>query len=89
MVEQRKSSRRRNALMAVLFSQMSRSPELTKLMVLLLVWGHVRSRPGYTTLDGGPSANHAGALVRCSNVCVIKAIIGTTNGCGAIIANSG
>jgi hypothetical protein len=41
--------------MAVLFSQMSRSPELTKLMVLLLVWGNVRSRPGYTTLDGQPN----------------------------------
>jgi hypothetical protein len=55
MAEQARSSRRRNALMAVLFSQMSRSPELTKLMVLLLVWGNVRSRPGYTTLDGGPN----------------------------------
>jgi hypothetical protein len=41
--------------MAVLFSQMSRSPELTKLMVLLLVWGNVRSWPAYTTLDGGPN----------------------------------
>ena len=40
--------------MAVLLSQMSRSPELTKLMVLLLVWGHVRSRPGYTTLETQP-----------------------------------
>ena len=55
MVEQARSSRRRNALMAVLFSQMSRSPELTKLMVLLLVWGNVRSRPGYTIVDGGPN----------------------------------
>ncbi|UCG24857.1 MAG: hypothetical protein JSW55_02340 [Chloroflexota bacterium] len=47
-------SKRKAAVMAALTSQMRRSPELARLMLLLLVWGHVRSRVGYTTLDSGP-----------------------------------
>ena len=45
---------RKAAVMAALASQMRRSPELTRLMLLLLVWGHVRSRDGYSILDSGP-----------------------------------
>ena len=52
MADQGKSKRRRVALMAMLLSQMSRSPEITRLMILLLVWGQVRSRP-YTRLEQG------------------------------------
>lgn len=47
------------ALLAVLLSQMSRSPELTRLMLLLLVWGHLRSRPGYTTMEFQPGSKTA------------------------------
>jgi hypothetical protein len=54
MVGPGEASKRKIALLALLLHQMSRSPELTKLMVLLIVWGHVRSRPGYDILVDGP-----------------------------------
>ena len=54
MVSPPEKSKRKAAVMATLMSQMRRSPELARLMLLLLVWGHVRSREGYTTLDDGP-----------------------------------
>lgn len=54
MVKPPGKSKRKAAVLAALMSQMRRSPELTRLMILLLVWGHVRSREGYATLDSGP-----------------------------------
>jgi hypothetical protein len=54
MGEQGKSKKRRPAVLAMLVSQMRRSPELTRLMILLLVWGHVRSRGGYNTMNERP-----------------------------------
>lgn len=50
-----KASKRRIAIFALLLRQIGRSSELTKLMVLLLVWGQVRSRPGYDMLEDGPA----------------------------------
>jgi len=38
----------------MLMGQMRRSPELTRLLILLLVWGHVRSRGGYETMAERP-----------------------------------
>jgi hypothetical protein len=32
-------------------AQLGRSPELTRLMILLILWGQVRFRPGYTMVD--------------------------------------
>jgi hypothetical protein len=54
MVERVQKKRRRAAVLANLMSQMRRSPELARLMILLLVWGHVRARAGYTTLRERP-----------------------------------
>jgi hypothetical protein len=51
MVNQANFPRRRTAILAMMFSQFGRSPELTRLVILLLVWGHIRSRQGYTTLE--------------------------------------
>jgi hypothetical protein len=51
MVNQRKSVNRKAAIITSLFSQVNRSPELTKILILLLVWGNVRSRSGYTTVE--------------------------------------
>lgn len=45
------SKKRRAAVLATLLAQLNRSPELAKILILLLVWGHVRSRPGYTTFE--------------------------------------
>ena len=46
--------KRRAAVAASLMSQMRRSPELTRLMIILLVWGNVRSRAGFSTLGEQP-----------------------------------
>ncbi len=54
MAEQSNKKRRRAAALANLMSQMRRSPELARLMILLLVWGHVRARAGYSTLRERP-----------------------------------
>lgn len=54
MVDRSERKRRRAAVLANLMSQMSRSPELARLMILVLVWGHVRARAGYSTLRGRP-----------------------------------
>lgn len=54
MVEPTQGKKRRAAVLANLMSQMRRSPELTRLIILLLVWGHVRARPGYTTQSDEP-----------------------------------
>jgi len=54
MVDQGKSRKRRAAVLAMLMGQMRRSPELTRLLILLLVWGHVRSRGGYETMAERP-----------------------------------
>ncbi len=51
MAVQVKARRRKTALLALLLLQMRKSPELAKLMLLLLVWGHVRSRPGYSIVE--------------------------------------
>lgn len=50
MVEQGKSSKRKAAILSMLLAQLSKSPELAKIMLLLLVWGNVRSRTGFFTL---------------------------------------
>ena len=50
MAESNQGNKRRAAVLANLMSQMRRSPELARLMILLLVWGHVRSRAGYSTM---------------------------------------
>jgi hypothetical protein len=55
VVNQSKSNRRRAALLSTLLSQVSKSPELAKIMLLLLVWGNVRSRSGYTMLEVRPA----------------------------------
>ena len=55
MANQVKSSERKAAVLSALLSQVSKSPELTKILILLIVWGHVRSRPGYTLADTGPA----------------------------------
>jgi hypothetical protein len=51
MVNQGKMDKKKVAIIAMLLSQASRSPELTKIMILLLVWGNVRSRSGYTPVE--------------------------------------
>ncbi len=51
MVNQGETGKQKAAIIATLLSQVSRSPELTKIMILLLVWGNVRSRSGYTTVE--------------------------------------
>jgi len=55
MVESGKTKRRRAAVLANLISQMRRSPELARLMILLLVWSSVRARAGYSTLRQRPA----------------------------------
>jgi hypothetical protein len=55
MANQRKSKERKEAVLSALLSQASKSPELTKILILLIVWSHVRSRPGYTLADTGPA----------------------------------
>jgi hypothetical protein len=55
MANQVKSSERKAAVVSALLSQARRSPELTKILILLIVWGHVLSRPGYTLADSGPA----------------------------------
>lgn len=50
MVTQGKSSKRKAAILSTLLVQLNKSPELAKIMLLVLVWGHVRSRPGFFTL---------------------------------------
>lgn len=32
-------------------AQLGRSPELTRLMILVILWGHIRLRPGYTMAE--------------------------------------
>jgi hypothetical protein len=54
MAERGEVNKRRAAVVAALMSQMRRSPELTRLMIILLVWGHVRSRRGYETMAERP-----------------------------------
>lgn len=54
MAERVEPRRRRAAVMASLLVQMRRSPELTKVLILLLVWGNVRARAGFTTLQEEP-----------------------------------
>ncbi|MDX1613049.1 MAG: hypothetical protein R3300_01995 [Candidatus Promineifilaceae bacterium] len=51
MADGNRSSRRRWVALSVLLTRLGRSPELTKLLLLLLVWGHVRARAGHTTLE--------------------------------------
>lgn len=51
MAKRGDESKQKAALIATLLSQVSRSPELTKILILLLVWGNVRSRSGYTTVE--------------------------------------
>lgn len=55
MAKQVKSSERKAAALSALLSQASKSPELTKILILLIVWSHVRSRPGYTLADSQPA----------------------------------
>jgi hypothetical protein len=54
MAEGATMNKRRAAALANLMSQMRRSPELARLMILLLVWASVRARRGYTTLSERP-----------------------------------
>lgn len=54
MAERSEAKKRRAATLANLMSQMRRSPELTRLLLLLLIWGHVRARPGFTTISERP-----------------------------------
>jgi hypothetical protein len=54
MADSTQGNKRRAAALANLMSQMRRSPELTRLIILLLIWGHVRARPGYTTQADQP-----------------------------------
>ena len=57
MVAQRPPSRRQTVVLALLLSRLGRSPELTRLLLLLLALGQLRTRP-YTTLepDTGPKS---------------------------------
>ena len=55
MAKQVKSSERKAAVVSALLSQLSKSPELTKILILLIVWGHVRSRLGYTLANTRPT----------------------------------
>jgi hypothetical protein len=54
MAERSEANTRRAAALANLLAQMRRSPELTRLMLLLLVWGSVRSRSGYESVSERP-----------------------------------
>jgi hypothetical protein len=45
------AKKRRAAVVANLMAQLRRSPELTRLVILLVIWGHVRARPGYRTMS--------------------------------------
>jgi hypothetical protein len=47
--------KRRQAILANLMGQLGRSPEMTRLMILLIVWGNVRARSGYTTHNERPA----------------------------------
>ena len=55
VVNQSKVSRRKVVLLSTILVQVGKSPELAKIMLLLLVWGNVRSRSGFTTLKTGPT----------------------------------
>lgn len=55
MTDDHDVNRRRAAVVATLMRQMRRSPELTRLMIILLVWGNVRSRASYSTLAERPA----------------------------------
>ena len=57
MAMQGEAGKQKAAIIATLLSQASRSPELTKIMILLLVWGNVRSRSGYTTIEAQSPLN--------------------------------
>ena len=57
MAIQGETGKKKAAVIATLLSQASRSPELTKIMILLLVWGNVRSRSGYTTIEAQSPLN--------------------------------
>ena len=54
MAEMTEMNKRRAARLASLMDQMRRSPELARLMILLIVWAHVRARAGYTTMAERP-----------------------------------
>jgi hypothetical protein len=47
-------NRRRQAILANLMAQLGRSPEMTRLLILMIVWGNVRARHGYTTVVEQP-----------------------------------
>lgn len=50
-------SRERAALAATLLAQLGKSPQLTKLVILLLVWGQIRLWPAEAVADEtGPRA---------------------------------
>jgi len=54
MAESTRGNKRRAAALANLMSLMRRSPEVARLMILLLVWGHVRASAGTSTLHERP-----------------------------------
>jgi hypothetical protein len=45
------SRKGRAALAATLISQLGKSPELTKVVILLIALGHIRMRSGYMLVD--------------------------------------
>ncbi len=47
----RKSNSISKAVAATIMAQLGRSPELTRLLILLIIWGQVRFRTGYTMVD--------------------------------------
>jgi hypothetical protein len=50
--------RRQAAVLALLLARLARSPELARLLLLIVIWGHVRSRPRYAIVEppSGPKA---------------------------------